>query len=163
VNVVFALIAAQPKEVLDAGSAAADTLTRTALGSLVVLLLIFCGLLGYLVVRAKNAHLSDKDTMRGELLAQALRSQQLAQETNKSNDALVRATEAQTEHVGRLTDSVDKMRESLSDVNNATRNSCRGADRASTKIDALAMSMPGVDRDKYWTGSKRGGGGGDAT
>lgn len=103
------LAAAQPKEVIEAGTAAADTLTRTVLGSLVVLLMIIVGLIGWLLVKAKNEHLTDKDVMRKEMLAQALKSQELAEATNRSNDALMRESEGLAAEVSNNNDRLQRL------------------------------------------------------
>lgn len=175
------VLAAQTKEVAEAGSKAADTLTQTVLGSLVILLLIVCALIGYLLVKAKNEHIKDKDTQRAELLEQALKSRELAAASTKSTEALVRESEAMaaelaknTEHLQRvemavndkigkvdaLQTTMNRIDAAMTDVGAASRGSCRGAEEAAANVDALAMAIPGVDRDKYYLATKRSKGGG---
>lgn len=149
-SLIFALASAPTDAVVGAGSDAAATLTQTALGSLVVVLLIVAGLLGWLVVKAKNAHLTDKDVMREEMLRQAIQSRELAAETSRVYEALTRQAQNTEQKIDRLViqaADIERKMTSLAD-------SCEQIERVSAKIDALALATPGVNRDKYFLAMK---------
>jgi uncharacterized protein HemX len=156
------------EDVAKAGSDAASTLTQTALGSLVVLLLIVCGLLGWLVVKGKNAHLADKDVMREEMLKQAIQSRELAGETSSAYEQLAEAARRSEQRSDRVLDEIEDLTKRMSsigalsdghctDAQKASERICTETQKTSDRIDALAMSIPGLDRDKYFLATKGGG------
>ena len=76
------------KRPLTLGQKQSTPLTQTSIGALLVLLALACGLLGWLVIKAKNAHLADKDAMREELLKHAIQSRELAAENARAYRAV---------------------------------------------------------------------------
>jgi hypothetical protein len=125
---LLVLALAQPHKVLEAGGEAADVLTRTVLGSLVVLLMISCGWLIRMLVKAKNEHIKDKGDTTETLTAQIVGFKQMIADTNKSYDAVAAALAANTK---------------------ATHNLAK-------RIEAHALSCPNLDQSKYL--SAKGGG-----
>lgn len=132
-------LASQPKEVLDAGAGAADTLTKTVLGSLIVVLTIAVGLLVWLLIRAKNQHLEDKDKMASTMKDLALEQRGLTHESEKAFSAVVDA-------VGDLASDIGHMKTDVS----ARLDSLKGAvDGTSKRVDAMAVASKDVDQNKY--------------
>jgi uncharacterized protein HemX len=153
---LMASAASTPTEVVKAGTDAASTLTQTALGSMLVLTLIVCGLLGWLVVKAKNAHLADKDVMREEMLKQAIQSRELAEATTRGYDALMRNVEANSQQSAQMLAELTKISEAMRGMVAESAGHCRDAEQLASKIDALVLAIPGVDRDKYYLATKGG-------
>lgn len=119
-------LALQPKEVLESGKAAADTLTQTVLGSLVVLFMIFTGIAVWLAWKAKQSELNTlKDVMKA------------------SADERVEAKEfamSQTRAYEALAEAVD---EGLEDVRTSVKSNGKN-------IDALANAIPDLDTKLYY-------------
>jgi uncharacterized protein HemX len=147
---------APPEDVVKAGADAASTLTQTALGSMLVLTLIVCGLLGWLVVKAKNAHLADKDVMREQMLQQAIQSRELAAETTRGYEALMRLVQANSEQSAQVLAGLGKLSEQVRTMASDSAGHCRDAEQVSAKIDALVLAIPNVDHDKYYLATKGG-------
>lgn len=118
--------AMQPKEVLESGKAAADTLTQTVLGSLVVLFMIFTGIAIWLAWKAKQSELATlKEVMKA------------------SADERVEAKEfamAQTKAYETMAVAVD---EGFEGVKASVRSNGKN-------IDALANAVPDLDTKLYY-------------
>jgi uncharacterized protein HemX len=117
-------IAQVPKEVLDAGGQAADTLTKSVLGSLVVLFVIATGAAIWLAWKSKQSELDSIKQMMAAQNEKELKAQQFDQAQNELYKDVAKA-------VGDATKSIDKL---------------------GRRIDTLAATIPGVDPKKYYEG-----------
>lgn len=144
------------EKVAEAGSQAVDTLTQTALGALLVLLAIACGLLGWLVIKAKNAHLADKDVMREELLKHAIQSRELAAENARAYEQFAEAARRSEDRAEDVLTELEAVTKRVSKIDATCDNRCAAAEKTGEKVDALAISIPGLDRDKYLLATKGG-------
>lgn len=120
------LFASQPKEVLESGKAAADTLTQTVLGSLVVLFMIFTGVALWLAWKAKQSELATlKEVMKAS-----------ADERVEAKEFALSQTKAY-EDLGR------SVNDGFGEVKGQVKNNGKN-------IDALANSIPDLDTKLYY-------------
>lgn len=140
------MVGMQPKEVLDAGSKAADTLTQTVLGSLVILFMIATGVTLWLAWKAKQGELK---TVKDFLKAQGderVAANDLALEQTKAYQDLADVVEQHSGEIGRLKDEL------AAAVRDGDGTAAAAIDRLGKRIDSLADSIPNVDVPKYYRG-----------
>jgi len=136
----------QPKEVLDAGSKAADTLTQSVLGALVVILVITTGVGLWLAWRAKQGELN---TVRDLLEANAeekVAAKDFALEQMKAYQGLAEVVEDHSRKLERLGDDLGRA------VRDGDGASSAALKELGKRIDSLAGAVPGVDTKKYYEG-----------
>lgn len=121
----------QPKEVIEAGKGAADTLTQTVLGSLVVLLLIGIGLVLWLAWRTKQSELNTLKEVMKASADERVEAKEFAQSQTKAYEDLA----------GHVNDGFDELKSAVK--SNGTR------------TDALANAVPNVDTKLYYAGRGR--------
>lgn len=147
----------QPKEVLDAGSKAAGTLTQTVLGSMVVILVITTGVGLWLAWRAKQGELN---TVRELLEAHAdekIAAKDLAMEQTKAYQDLADVVEDHGRELEHLKEDLGKAVRDGDGASTAAIQKLEAALTASMeklgkRVDSLAGAVPGVDTKKYYEG-----------
>ena len=136
----------QPKEILEAGSKAAGTLTQTILGSLIVILVITTGIGLWLAWKAKQGELN---TVRDLFEAHAdkkIAAKDLAIEQTKAYQELADIVEDRGKDLERLKEDLSK------DVQDGNVASTAAIQSLGKRIDSLAGAIPGVDPKKYYEG-----------
>ena len=118
----------QPKEVLEAGKAASDTLTQTILGSLVILLTIGIGLVLWLAWRAKQSELNTLKEVMKASADERVEAKEFAQSQTKAYEGLA----------GVVSDGFENLE--------------KRAKSNAKRIDALANADPNVDQKLYYAG-----------
>ncbi|KKM01996.1 hypothetical protein LCGC14_1788850 [marine sediment metagenome] len=116
----------QPKEVLEAGKDAADTLTQTVLGSLVILLVIGIGLVLWLAWRTKQSELETLKEVMKASADERVGAEKFAQSQTKAYEDLANV-------VG---DGFDELKTAVK--SNGIR------------TDALANAIPDLDTKLYY-------------
>lgn len=119
---MLAFQAQVPKEVLEAGSQAADTLTKSVLGSLVVLFIITTGIAIWLAWKAKQSEL----------------------------DSIKQIMSAQTEDKVEAKEFALAQNKVYEDVAKAVGENSKATEKLAKRIDSLARAIPGVDIQKFF-------------
>jgi uncharacterized protein HemX len=121
----------QPKEVIEAGKNAADTLTQTVLGSLVILFAIGIGLVLWLAWRTKQSELNTLKEVMKASADERVEAKEFTQSQTKAYEALA----------GHVNDGFEQLKSSVK--------------ANGTRTDALANSIPDVDTKLYYAGRGR--------
>lgn len=143
---LFVTTAFQPKEVLDAGSKAADTLTQTVLGSLVVVFIITTGVALWLAWRAKQGEIATIKDLVNANADEKMAAKELAMAQVKAYEELAEAVEAQGQKISNLEGALQGT------VAGSAMKITDSVDKLGKRIDSLANSSEGVSAEKYYSG-----------
>lgn len=143
---LIAAIGLQPTEVLEAGEKAADTLTQTVLGSLVVLFFLSTGAALWLAWKAKQGELNTVKEILEANAEEKVAAKDLALEQTKAYQDLAKVVESHSTELGRLKEELAK---AMKDGGSLSAQEIRGLGR---RIDALAGALPNLDTTKYYSG-----------
>lgn len=143
-------LAMQPKEVLEAGSKATDTLTQTVLGSLVVIFIITTGVALWLAWKAKNGELATVTKMLEAKADERVAANDLSLEQTKAYKELAEVVDSNS---ATLTEISRQLKDAVEDGDGETARAVEELGRRLGKrVDALANAAPGVDLPKYFAG-----------
>lgn len=147
---LFSILGFQPKEVLEAGGKAADTLTQTILGSLVVILMITNGLALWLAWKAKQGEISTIKDLVNANADEKMAAKELAMAQVKAYEEIANTVEEQGKRItsleasmqGSIAGSATKITETVNDLGM----------KLGKRVDSLANSTQGVSVEKYYAG-----------
>lgn len=154
---VFSIFGSQPKEILEAGGKAADTLTQTILGSLVVILMITNGIALWLAWKSKQGEISTIKDLVNANADEKMAAKELAMAQVKAYEGLLNTVEDQGRYISSLEVRVSSLEASLqgSIAGSTTRVTEAVSDlgtKLGKRIDSLANSTQSVSVEKYYAG-----------